>query len=296
MNWRVSSLDRFRLVSNSDAHSPEKLGREVCVFDTDLDYFALREALETGRGYEGTLEFFPEEGKYHLDGHRHCHVRLSPGETREHGGRCPACGKPLTVGVMHRVEDLADRPEEQAPPATAGPMQSLVPLPEILSEIHQVGPKSKKIASHYEQLLGRLGPELPLLRAFPLEDVETAASPLVAEALSRLRKQEVIRNAGYDGVYGTIRLFEDAELREHTRGASLFGHETAAPSRKPPTTEAATQDRPAFGEGASGPPAHAGHPLPSVPAKAGIHESRGGRGASRQAGTHGRRCSMAGSP
>ena len=254
MNWRVSSLDRFRLVSNSDAHSPEKLGREVCVFDTDLDYFALRKALETGRGYGGTLEFFPEEGKYHLDGHRHCHVRLSPGETREHGGRCPACGKPLTVGVMHRVEDLADRPEEQAPPATAGPMQSLVPLPEILSEIHQVGPKSKKIASHYEQLLGRLGPELPLLRSFPLEDVETAASPLVAEALSRLRKQEVIRNAGYDGVYGTIRLFEDAELREHTRGASLFGYETTAPPRKPSTAETTRKDRPAIGEGTSAPP------------------------------------------
>ena len=233
MNWRVSSLDRFRLVSNSDAHSPEKLGREVCVFDTELDYFALREALETGRGYEGTLEFFPEEGKYHLDGHRHCHVRLSPGETRAHGGRCPSCGKPLTVGVMHRVEDLADRPEESAPPETAGPMQSLVPLPEILSEIHQVGPKSKKIASHYEHLLGRLGPELPLLCSLPLEEIESAASPLVAEALSRLRKQEVTRSAGYDGVYGTIRLFEDAELREHTRGASLFGSENLAPAGVP---------------------------------------------------------------
>jgi len=263
MNWRVSSLDRFRLVSNSDAHSPEKLGREVCVFDTDLDYFALRKALETGRGYGGTLEFFPEEGKYHLDGHRHCHVRLSPGETREHGGRCPACGKPLTVGVMHRVEDLADRPEEQAPPATAGPMQSLVPLPEILSEIHQVGPKSKKIASHYEQLLGRLGPELPLLRSFPLEDVETAASPLVAEALSRLRKQEVIRNAGYDGVYGTIRLFEDAELREHTRGASLFGHESPAP----PGTGFVAEDRPRSGAGAPSPSPDVVHPLPSFPHK-----------------------------
>ena len=123
MNWRVSSLDRFRLVSNSDAHSPEKLGREVCVFDTDLDYFALRRALETGVGYEGTLEFFPEEGKYHLDGHRNCRVRLSPAETRAHDGLCPACGKPLTVGVMHRVEDLADRPEETAPPETAGTMQ-----------------------------------------------------------------------------------------------------------------------------------------------------------------------------
>ena len=228
MNWRVSSLDRFRLVSNSDAHSPEKLGREVCVFDTDLDYFALRRALETGEGYEGTLEFFPEEGKYHLDGHRNCRVRLSPGETRAHDGLCPACGKPLTVGVMHRVEDLADRPEDVAPPETAGPMQSLVPLPEILSEIHQVGAKSKRVARHYESLLGRLGPELPLLNALPLEDIAPASSSLVAEAVSRLRRQEVIRHAGYDGVYGTIRLFEDSELHRATRGAPLFGEESEA--------------------------------------------------------------------
>ena len=228
MNWRVSSLDRFRLVSNSDAHSPEKLGREVCVFDTEMDYFALRKALETGEGYGGTLEFFPEEGKYHLDGHRNCHVSFSPDETRKHDGRCPVCGKPLTVGVMHRVEDLADRGEEAAPPETAGPMRSLVPLPEILSEIHQVGPKSKTVARHYESLLGRLGPELPLLNAVALEDIGPAASPLVAEAVSRLRKQEVIRDAGYDGVYGTIRLFRDDELRRHTRGAALFGEEGAA--------------------------------------------------------------------
>ena len=228
MNWRVSSLDRFRLVSNSDAHSPEKLGREVCVFDTELDYFALRKALETGQGYEGTLEFFPEEGKYHLDGHRSCDVRLSPRETREREGRCPACGKPLTVGVMHRVEDLADRPEETAPPETAGTMRSLVPLPEILSEIHQVGPKSKRIAQHYESLLGQLGPELQLLDTLPLEDIAPAASPLVTEAVSRLRKQEVIRHAGYDGVYGTIRMFRDAELRRYTRGAPLFGEAAAA--------------------------------------------------------------------
>ena len=228
MNWRVSQLDRFRLVSNSDAHSPEKLGREVCVFDTELDYFAIRRALETGEGYEGTLEFFPEEGKYHLDGHRNCRVRLSPGETRAHDGLCPACGKPLTVGVMHRVEDLADRPEDVAPPETAGPMQSLVPLPEILSEIHQVGAKSKRVAQHYESLLGRLGPELPLLNTLPLEDIAPASSSLVAEAVSRLRRQEVIRHAGYDGVYGTIRLFEDAELHQRTRGASLFGDESQA--------------------------------------------------------------------
>ena len=224
MNWRVSSLDRFRLVSNSDAHSPEKLGREVCVFDTALDYFALRRALETGEGYEGTMEFFPEEGKYHLDGHRSCGVRLEPRETRRHEGLCPACGKPLTVGVMHRVEDLADRAEEgAAPPETAGAVRSLIPLPEILAEIHQVGPKAKRVAEHYERLLGRLGPELPLLDALPLEEIEPAASPLVAEAVSRLRREEVVRQAGYDGVYGTIRLFEDAELHRRTRGASLFG-------------------------------------------------------------------------
>ena len=241
MNWRVSSLDRFRLVSNSDAHSPEKLGREVCVFDTDLDYFALRRALETGEGYGGTLEFFPEEGKYHLDGHRSCDVRLSPNETRRYEGICPVCGKPLTVGVMHRVEDLADRPEETAPPATAGAMQSLIPLPEILSEIHQVGAKSRRVAQHYESLLGQLGPELPLLNAVPLEDIRPASSSLVAEAVARLRRQEVVRHAGYDGVYGTIRLFEDAELRRHTRGASLFAEEQLSE----PSAEKGAGSRPA---------------------------------------------------
>ena len=246
MNWRVSSLDRFRLVSNSDAHSPEKLGREVCVFDTELDYFALRAALETGHGYGGTLEFFPEEGKYHLDGHRNCDVRLSPGETRRHEGLCPVCGKPLTVGVLHRVEDLADRGEEAAPPVTAGAMQSLIPLPEILSEIHQVGPKSKRVAQAYESLLGQLGPELQLVNTLPLEDIEPAASPLVAEAISRLRKQEVIRHAGYDGVYGTIRLFQDSELRQYTLGASLFLEEEApsvAPGSEPVVSSGQTDAR-----------------------------------------------------
>ena len=125
--------------------------------------------------------------------------------------------------------DLADRDEEAAPPATAGAMQSLVPLPEILSEIHQVGAKSKRVAQHYESLLGRLGPELPLLNALPLEDIAPASSSLVAEAVSRLRRQEVIRQAGYDGVYGTIRLFQDAELRQYTLGESLFQEEREAP-------------------------------------------------------------------
>ena len=224
MNWRVSSLDRFRLVSNSDAHSPEKLGREACVFDTERDYFSIRHALETGQGYRGTVEFFPEEGKYHLDGHRNCEVRLLPHETKQLDGRCPECGKPLTVGVMHRVDDLADR-EDAMQPETAGAVQSLVPLPEMLSEILHVGPKSKKVGQHYEGLLNQLGPELPLINDIPLEDIRKSGDTLIAEAISRLRKQEVIREAGYDGVYGTIKLFRAEELRQKTSGASLFKEE-----------------------------------------------------------------------
>ncbi len=230
MNWRVSSLDRFRLMSSSDAHSPEKLGREVCVFDTARDYFAMRRALETGEGYGGTLEFFPEEGKYHLDGHRNCDVRLEPDETRRRGGRCPACGKPLTVGVMHRVEDLADRGADAAPPDTAGDTRGLIPLPEILGELHRVGAGSKRVARDYEGLLARLGPELPLLDSLPLEEIGTGAPALLAEAVARLRRREVIREAGYDGVYGTIRLFRDAELERRSRGAPLFGDEPAVAS------------------------------------------------------------------
>ncbi len=224
MNWRVSSLDRFRLVSNSDAHSPEKLGREACVFDTELDYFSIRRALETGQGYHGTIEFFPEEGKYHLDGHRNCLVRLLPHQTKQLEGRCPKCGKPLTVGVMHRVDDLADR-EDDTQPETAGAVQSLVPLPEMLSEILHVGPKSKRVGRHYEGLLTQLGPELQLINDIPLEDIRKSGDTLIAEAIARLRRQEVIRKAGYDGVYGTIRLFREEELRQKTSGASLFKEE-----------------------------------------------------------------------
>jgi DNA helicase-2/ATP-dependent DNA helicase PcrA len=234
MNWRVSSLDRFRLVSNSDAHSPEKLGREACRFATAMDYIAIRNALETGQGYEGTVEFFPEEGKYHLDGHRACHVRLLPHETRAVDGRCPVCGKPVTVGVMHRIDSLADRQEgEDIPLETAGEMQSLIPLPEVLSEIHQVGPKSKRVSQHYEALLNKLGPELMLLNEVPLEDIQQASSSLLAEAIIRLRNQQVIREAGYDGEYGVIRLFSDEELHQQSVNQSLFADDpTVAPVAK----------------------------------------------------------------
>jgi uncharacterized protein (TIGR00375 family) len=234
MNWRVSRLDRFTLVSNSDAHSPPMLGREACSFDTDLDYFAIRRALETGEGYGGTVEFFPEEGKYHLDGHRACNVRLEPPETRRLEGLCPACGKPLTVGVMHRVEELADRSEE-AP--TAGrrtrtdPYRCLVPLPEILGEIHGVGVKSRAVETSVAQLVARLGPELDVLERLPLDEVARAGHPLFLEALTRLRAGKVRRDAGYDGEYGVIRLFAPEEIRERSVVAMLFGPAgTASPS------------------------------------------------------------------
>src|SRR5262249_38763067 len=214
MNWRVSFLDRYRLTSNSDAHSPGKLGREATTFDCERDYFAIKHALETGHGYAGTVEFFPDEGKYHLDGHRKCEVRLTPKETLAHGGRCPVCGEPLTIGVEHRVEVLADRSDAQAlPPPSAGTVSSLVPLPEILSELTASGAASRAVGRGYDQAIAKLGSELSILQSVPVEDIAHAGSPLLAEAITRLRAGRVICEAGYDGEYGVIRLFQDSELR-----------------------------------------------------------------------------------
>uniref|UniRef100_UPI00378316B3 endonuclease Q family protein n=1 Tax=Inquilinus sp. TaxID=1932117 RepID=UPI00378316B3 len=223
MNWRISFLDRYRLTSNSDAHSPGKLGREATEFDCDPDYHAIRRALETGEGYVGTVEFFPEEGKYHADGHRRCDVRLSPQETLALDGRCPVCGQPVTVGVLHRIETLADRSEAEAvPPPTAGAITSLVPLPEILSELLSSGPASKTVERTYDRLVGTLGSELSILGELPVEDIARAESELLAEAVTRLRKGQVIRDAGYDGEYGVIRLFGQQELKSRTAGGLLF--------------------------------------------------------------------------
>jgi len=230
MNWRVSSLDRFRLVSNSDAHSPQMLGREACVFDTDLSYYAIRQALETGAGYAGTLEFFPEEGKYHLDGHRKCHVRLEPAQTLAHGGLCPVCGSPVTVGVQHRVEALADRAHGQGR-ARAEPFRSLVALAEIMSELLGVGSKSGAVAKAVSAAVERLGPELELLEHVPIESFEGCGPALLGEAVERVRKGKVYRDAGYDGEYGTIRVFDVDELASarplRCRSSSACGSDRA---------------------------------------------------------------------
>jgi DNA helicase II / ATP-dependent DNA helicase PcrA len=248
MNWRVPSLDRFRLVSNSDAHSPGKLGREATAFDCDIDYFAICRALETGEGYAGTVEFFPEEGKYHLDGHRKCEVRFEPKETLAHGGLCPVCGQRLTVGVLHRVEVLAQRTEEEAkPPATAGEAINLVPLPEMIAEVAETGPASKKVSDIYARTVAQLGPELQILEKVPLEDI-SRADPLLGEAVARLRAGKVIRDAGYDGEYGKIHLFEDGELSRFS-GGMLFNAPVARKEAKPravkvkPAQEHPTPDR-----------------------------------------------------
>lgn len=211
MNWHVSKLDKYRLVSNSDAHSPSKLAREATVFNHNPDYYSLMHALKTGEGYVGTVEFFPEEGKYHEDGHRKCNVCLTPEETKKLNGICPVCGKPVTIGVSYRVNELSDRKEIITPPATAGEVFSLVPLQEIISEIMQVGPQSKSAVCEYERLVYRFGSELAILQDIPTDEI-SKASTLLGEGISRLREGKVIKHAGYDGEYGVIRLFEDSEL------------------------------------------------------------------------------------
>lgn len=242
MNWHVSKLDRFRLVSNSDAHSPAKLAREATVFDTNPDYFSIMNALKTGKGYVGTVEFFPEEGKYHEDGHRKCNICLTPEETKALNGICPVCGKPLTIGVSYRVNELSDRKGDFPPPPTAGQVFSLVPLPEIISEILGVGVGSKSVVTEYERITQKLGSELSILREIPLEEI-TKISPMLGEGISRLRQGKVIKHAGYDGEYGVIKLFEEDELvnKKYVNLKLIDMPETPAPAVKKPLPTKVTE-------------------------------------------------------
>ncbi|HQP30330.1 MAG TPA: UvrD-helicase domain-containing protein, partial [Deltaproteobacteria bacterium] len=210
MNRMVGSLDRYHLVSSSDAHSAEKLGREATVFSCGRDYDAIRAALQTGAGLKGTVEFFPEEGKYHLDGHRDCAVVLEPEETERLKGKCPVCGRALTVGVLSRVHALADRRDEG--PATARPFHSAIPLSEIISEILKVGPSSLKVKALYENLIRKLGAELEVLLEAGLDDIRRAGGDTLALAIERMRLGKVHKQAGFDGQFGRIRVFSDSEI------------------------------------------------------------------------------------
>jgi uncharacterized protein (TIGR00375 family) len=210
MNWRLSALDRITLVSNSDAHSGAKIGREANIFDVDRSYPAIIDAIRTRKGFLGTIEFFPQEGKYHYDGHRACGVSLSPRETIRHGYRCPVCGGKITVGVMHRVEKLADREDGRRPEGSPA-FTALIPLQEIIAESLNVGTASKKVDARYRALIERLGSEFTILRDAPLDEIERAGSPLIREAVSRMRDGKVRIAPGYDGEYGKIRIFEESE-------------------------------------------------------------------------------------
>jgi uncharacterized protein (TIGR00375 family) len=213
MNWQLSVLDHITLISNSDAHSAAKIGREANIFDTEISYAAMMSAIKTRKGFLGTIEFFPEEGKYHYDGHRDCGVSLAPKETVRHDYCCPVCGKKVTVGVMHRVEKLADREHGYRPPNAPG-FTSIIPLPEIIAEALHVGPSSKKVNVLYFAMLEMLGNEFKILMDVPLSEIEHASSPLIREAVSRVRAGTVNIAPGYDGEYGKVRIFEDVERKE----------------------------------------------------------------------------------
>jgi len=208
MNWRLSALDRVALVSFSDAHSPAKLGREACAFDLpELGYRELVAAIrerDPGR-FLFTVEFFPEEGKYHYDGHRACNVVLPPRESRARGNRCPVCGRPLTVGVLHRVEALADRPEGFRPEG-AIPYRSLVPLEEIIAQALGASPGTKRVFEEYRGLVERFGGEFALLLDLPEEEIEREIPGRIGRAILKVRRGELEIRPGYDGVYGEIRI------------------------------------------------------------------------------------------
>ena len=243
MNRRVSGLDRYLLVSNSDAHSPQKLAREANLFSVPPTYPDLARAIRSQEGFAGTIEFFPEEGKYHLDGHRKCGQRLTPDEARKAGGRCPQCHKPLTLGVMHRVMELADRPQGSTIPG-GKPFESLIALPSILAEVVECGAASKKVERLYFRLLEKLGPELEILRRLPLPDVAREGGELLAYALGKMRRGEVHINPGYDGLFGEIALLTPEERRRF-QGQSAFWS-TPAPvpkAAKAPAAQAPPGDR-----------------------------------------------------
>ncbi|MDR2504259.1 MAG: UvrD-helicase domain-containing protein [Deltaproteobacteria bacterium] len=287
MNRRLSALDRFRLVSNSDAHSGEKLAREANLFSGEMSYTGIFDALRTdgGKGADtrflGTCEFFPDEGKYHLDGHRDCSVALSPEETRALGGICPVCGRPLTVGVLNRVLELADRSAPLYRPDEA--FCSLIPLPEIVGEILGAGVNSQKVARFYHGLLRDFGAELDILLQTPADDLARRSSAL-AEGIVRMRRGEVIRQGGYDGKFGVIRVFRSEEGRDLKCGAARTALLPAASSATKP--EAAKYPVPA----ASSPVPDSFAPsalipaTPSTPQKTDSTESAAGPGDSKTEG------------
>ena len=212
MNWRLSALDDITLISNSDAHSPSKIGREANIFNCDLSYTAITEAIrgKDPRKLFFTIEFFPEEGKYHYDGHRNCNILFSPKETKKHKGLCPVCGKRLTIGVMNRVDELADR-EEGTVPDKAIPALHMVPLDEIIADALGVGNNAASVEKEYLRLVDKGGSEFDILTELSPEDLASFTPPMILEGILRVREGRLNITPGYDGVFGKIQIFSPQE-------------------------------------------------------------------------------------
>ena len=273
MNWRVSELDELTLVSNSDLHSPANLARNANVFHCQPDFFSIRDALRSGSPEQcgGTIDMFPEEGKYHFDGHRKCGVCMEPEESLAHDCLCPVCGKPLVLGVLHRIVELADRPKG-GKPETALPCEHIIPLSELLAEIFDCGPKTKKVNAAYHKLLAQFGSELHILRERDPADFTKAEPDLLAEALHRLRQGCVIRNPGYDGEYGKIHVFAPGDkdaLRKQGVFFAVPEETTVRESSQPwPTAQTEAGDAAATREYTLRRPGHAAQQAPEATATA----------------------------
>jgi uncharacterized protein (TIGR00375 family) len=223
MNWRLSSLDRITLISCSDAHSPSHIGREANVFNCELSYFEIVKAIKEKdkNKFLYTIEFYPEEGKYHYDGHRNCGISLSPKETKKYNGICPVCGKPLTIGVLNRVEQLADRPEGFVP-NNAIPFKSLIPLEEIIADALGQSSGTLEVEKEYNNLIEKFQNEFNVLMNVSRSDLEAVTLPEIAEGIIRAREGKVYIEPGYDGVYGKIRIFQKGEQKNVSRQGTLF--------------------------------------------------------------------------
>ncbi len=223
MNWRLSGLDRYTLISNSDSHSAGRIGREANVFSCALSYQEIVKILKTKdlEKFLYTVEFFPEEGKYHFDGHRLCKARVSPQESAKLENRCPVCGRRVTIGVMHRVEDLADR-RAGFQPQNGIPFKRMVPLDQIVAEARGVGVGSKAVGEEYLDLVKRVGTEFEILLEMPEEELRKQVQPKVVDGILRVRREEIEILPGYDGEYGEIKIFREGQEPVGEKQLTLF--------------------------------------------------------------------------
>ena len=223
MNWRLSALDKITLISNSDSHSLAKIGREANVFDTEISYPAIAEAIKTKdpSKFLYTVEFFPEEGKYHYDGHRVCGVSFHPSESKKYNNICPKCGKILTIGVLSRVEELADRPVGYRP-ENAIPFKSLIPLEEVIAGALGTLTDTKRGKEEYRNLIEKFGNEFKVLLEASFNDLERFTLPEIAESILKVREGKTNIEPGYDGVYGKIKIFSEDEQKISSKQKTLF--------------------------------------------------------------------------